>query len=51
MLVNQAILILYNDEVHDLANMLVKDCKEIDENSYGTIPTAKILEVFKKVMT
>lgn len=48
MMVNQAVLVLFNDEIHDLTNILTKDCKEIDEDQFGTIPTAKIMEIFKK---
>jgi len=48
MLVNQAILVLYNDEIHDLAAIIIKDCKEIDEDNFGVVPTERVLEVFKK---
>ena len=49
MLVNQAILILYNDEIHDLAQIIVKDCKELDEEGLDHVPTSKLIEIFQKV--
>jgi len=49
MLVNQAVMILYNDEIHDLSQIIVKDCKEIDEDQMNTVPTSKLMEIFKNV--
>ena len=48
MVINQAVMILYNDEIHDLSQIIVKDCKEIDEDQEGVIPTSEIYEIFKK---
>ena len=50
MLINQAILILYNDEVHDISQIIVKDCKELDEENTGHVPTSNLIEIFKKVI-
>lgn len=49
MLVNQSILVLYNDEVHDISNIILKDCQEHDEDHFETVPTAKLIEIFKQV--
>lgn len=49
MLINQSVLILYNDEIHDLSQILVKDCKELDEGETFIISTPQVIEVFKKV--
>lgn len=50
MFVNQAIMVLYNDEIHDLCKILVKDCKEIDDDQYGKIQTDQLVEIFKQVI-
>jgi len=42
-------MILYNDEIHDLSQIIVKDCLEIDEDQIKTVPTPKLLEIFKNV--
>jgi len=48
MVINQAVMILFNDEIHDLSQIIVKDCKELDEDTVETVATPQILEIFKK---
>jgi len=49
MYVNQAIMILYDDDIRGLADIIIGDCKKIDEDAEGWIPTSQLREILSKV--
>jgi len=41
-------LILYDDEIYKIAQMIISDCKELDEDKEGVIQIDKLLDLLNK---
>jgi len=48
MYVNQAILVIYNDDIGNLAEIIIDDCKKIDDVDKGEVPTDELKYIFEK---
>lgn len=44
----EAIMILYNDEIHMISNSIALECKKLDEDELGTVPHSEFRKLLEK---